>query len=491
EKSGLDNTVSQIFEDDYGYLWLGTGRGILSIEKKQFLEQMNGIISKFDPQVFNSSDMDQPLSPNAGIFPAGCKLPDGTLWFPTNHGIAVMYPDSMHGKIDFPRVVIQEVDVNHNRQPLSSSYTFPPAVIHLEIKFTAPTFISPDLIRFRYKLVGYDDDWVYPKGRTAYFTKIPHGSYEFQVQVSNRMGQWSDQIVKIPIRIKPFFHQTIWFLVLCILLGLFLIYAIVRYRIRQIREKELEVLVDERTRELRELNRELDQRVLDRTAELAASNQELEAFSYSVSHDLRAPVRRIDGLIQAVMEDYAPQLDQTGRDFLGKIEASAVEMNQLIDEFLKLARIARQEINKTDISLSDLASEVVEELSKTDPDRKVDVVIQPGMTAAGDSRLIRIALHNLLGNAWKYTGKNPSAKIEFSCREDEKQKVYFIRDNGVGFDMGHYEKLFTPFMRLHSDDQFTGTGIGLATVKRIMLKHGGKIWAQSEPGKGSTFFFTL
>jgi len=166
-------------------------------------------------------------------------------------------------------------------------------------------------------------------------------------------------------------------------------------------------------------------------------------------------------------------------------------MNQLIEEFLKLARIARQEINKTDINLSGLGREIIEELSKASPERKVEISIQPGMKAAGDSKLLRIALLNLLGNAWKYTGKNPSAKIEFACREDEKQPVFYIRDNGVGFDMGHYEKLFTPFMRLHSDDQFTGTGIGLATVRRIILKHGGKIWAQSEAGKGAIFSFTL
>jgi len=490
-KSGLDNSISQIFEDDYGYLWLGTSRGILSVEKKQFHEHMDGTISKFNPEGFNSSNKDQDLFLNAGIFPSGCKLPDGTLWFPTNHGIAVIHPDRMHGKVDFPRVVIQEVYINHNLQPLSSSYTFPPAVIHMEIKFTAPTFISPDLIRFRYKLVGYDNDWVYPKGRSSYFTKIPYGNYEFQVEVTNRLGQWSGEIVKIPITIKPFFYQTIWFLVLCILFGLLIIYGITRYRIRQIREKELEVLVDARTRELRELNRELDRRVLDRTAELAAANQELEAFTYSVSHDLRAPVRRIEGLVEALVEDHGSQLDETGKDFLSKVADSSIEMGQLIEEFLKLARIARQEIDKTELNLSNLIEEIIAELSDVDPKRKVSVKICPNIIANGDSRLVRIALQNLLNNAWKYTGKTDQPEIIFGSQEQGGQKVFFIQDNGVGFDMSHYEKLFTPFLRLHSDDQFTGTGIGLATVKRIILKHGGKIWAQAEPGKGSTFFFTL
>ncbi|TSA29419.1 MAG: hypothetical protein D4R67_02015 [Bacteroidetes bacterium] len=491
KEDGLDNTIYQIFEDNYGCLWLGAFCGILSVDKDQFRKKMEGLISNFEPKVFSTSDIDQPLSLNGGIFPSGCKLPDGTLWFPTNQGIAVIHPDRMRAKVDFPHLVIQEMNVNHNQQPLASRYTFPPGVIYMEIKFTAPTFISADLIRFRYKLVGYDDDWVYPKGRSAYFTKIPYGSYEFDVEVTNRLGQWSGEIVKIPITIKPYFYQTIWFLLLSLLLGLFVIYAIVRYRIRYIREKELEVLVEARTKELMVLNRELDQRVLDRTAELAAANQELEAFTYSVSHDLRAPVRRIEGLVEAISDEYASQLDDTGKDYLAKVADSSQEMGQLIEEFLKLARIARQEIDKTELNLSELVSEITEELAQADPDRKVTITAEPDILSKGDPRLIRIALLNMLNNAWKYTSKSTQPEIIFGCQDEAGQKVFFIRDNGVGFDMSHYDKLFTPFLRLHSDNQFTGTGIGLATVKRIILKHGGKIWARSEPGKGSTFFFTL
>ncbi len=491
KKDGLDNTIYQIFEDNYGCLWLGVDRGILSLEKDQFQQKIDGIIPNFNVRVFNTSSSDQPLSLNGGIFPAGCKLVDGTLWFPTNQGIAVIHPDRMRAKVDFPPLVIKEVNVNNIQQPVMSTYNFPPGVINLEIKFTAPTFISPNLIQFRYKLDGYDDNWIYPKGRQAIFTKLPYGSYVFEVETTNRLGQWSGKTVKIPIKIKPFFYQTTWFLLICILLGLFVIYAIIRYRLRYIREKELEILVDVRTSELRELNRELDKRVLDRTAELAAANQELEAFTYSVSHDLRAPVRRIEGLVEALVEEHSSQLDETGKDFLGKVADSSVEMGQLIEEFLKLARIARQEIDKTELNLSKLVAEVLDEIAAGDSGRNVTLKVTPDILASGDSRLIRIALQNLLSNAWKYTGEKDKPEIIFDCQEKEGQNVFFIRDNGVGFDMGHYEKLFTPFQRLHSDDQFTGTGIGLATVKRIMLKHGGKIWAQGEPGKGSTFFFTL
>ncbi|MBL7139212.1 MAG: hypothetical protein ISS17_10615 [Bacteroidales bacterium] len=491
-REGLDYSITQIFEDQFGYLWLGGNLGIFTLPKGQFDELIAGYREKLDPQIFTFTDKEKTMSLNGGIFPAGCQFADGTMWFPTNHGIAVISPERTHGETIFPQAIIQWVEVNNVLQPIASAYHLPPAVIHLEIKFTAPAFISPKQIKFRFKLAGYDTDWEYAgEDRKAHYTKVPHGSYTFQVQVSNHLGQWSDQIISIPIKIKPYFYQRIWFLILCGAVGLFILYAIYKYRIRQVREKELEILVDARTKELQELNRELDQRVLDRTAELAASNQELEAFTYSVSHDLRAPVRRIEGLVAALTEDYATQLDETGKDFLNKVADSSVEMGQLIEEFLKLARIARQEIDKTELNLSQLVTEITEELANADPGRKVSVKIEPDILVKGDSHLIRIALQNILNNAWKYTGKKEHPEVIFGCREKDGLKVFFIQDNGVGFDMNYYDKLFTPFLRLHSDDLFTGTGIGLATVKRIITKHGGKIWAQAEPEKGSTFFFTL
>ncbi|NQV01173.1 MAG: hypothetical protein HQ542_00875 [Bacteroidia bacterium] len=492
KEEGLDYVVTQVMEDDYGYLWIGVFDGIICVKKEALQKPVGKADEKLDVKVFSCSDSDQQRLLNAGIFPSGCKLHDGTLWFPTDQGIAVIHPERSHGKVPFPHVVLESIIVNSIPQPLQSSYVFPPAVIHLEINFTAPTFIYPERIRFRYKLVGYDNDWeVAGEDRKAHYTKVPHGSYTFQVQVSNHLGQWSDQIISIPFKIKPYFYQRIWFLVLCGVVGIFILYAIYRYRIRQIREKELEVLVEARTKELKKLNRELDQRVLDRTAELAAANQELEAFTYSVSHDLRAPVRRIEGLVEAIIEDSAAHLDEMGKDLLSKVADSSIEMGLLIEEFLKLARIARQEIDKTELNLSHQVKEITEELAEANPERKVSIKIEPDILVNGDPRLMRIALQNLLNNAWKYTGKKEHPEVIFGCKEKEGQKVLFIQDNGVGFDMGHYEKLFTPFHRLHSDDQFTGTGIGLATVKRIIIKHGGKIWAQAEPGNGCTFFFTL
>ncbi|MBN1198327.1 MAG: hypothetical protein JXA23_03170 [Bacteroidales bacterium] len=489
---GYPRSVTYITEDQYGILWIGTHDGIISVSRSDLEESVSGKGEDIEVHHFGQPEGMSGNSCTEGTFPGGCWTPDNKLWFATPEGITEVDPTLNSIPSSFPPLFIQDILVNGKPVKSHQQYNLPPGVIQMEIQYCAPSFIAPDRLQFRYQLEGYDDDWVDAGSRrSAFFTKVPAGDYTFRVQVCNHQGQWSDQETSARIHIRYYFYQTTWFLLLCILIGLFLVYAGIRYRIRYIREKELEVLVEQRTHQLKELNRELDQRVLDRTAELAAANQELEAFTYSVSHDLRAPVRRIEGLVEALNEEYASQLDKTGRDFLNKVADSSTEMGQLIEEFLKLARIARQEIDKTELDLSQMAVEITQELAATDPERKVTLKIQPKMHANGDSRLIRIALLNLLNNAWKYTGKTDQPEILFGSLKEEGDTVFFVQDNGVGFEMNHYDKLFTPFLRLHSDDQFSGTGIGLATVKRIILKHGGKIWAKSEPGNGSTFYFTL
>lgn len=223
-----------------------------------------------------------------------------------------------------------------------------------------------------------------------------------------------------------------------------------------------------------------------------AVNKELEAFSYSVSHDLRAPLRAIDGFSQALLEDYADRFDEQGRDYLQRVRAATQRMAQLIDDMLKLSRITRAEVSREEVDLSALAQEIVSELSLAQPDRKmVEFVIASGLRARGDSRLLRIALENLLGNAFKFTRTHPKARIEFGAIEKDEKQVYFVQDDGVGFDMTYVDKLFGAFQRLHDTREFPGTGIGLAIVQRAILKHGGKVWAEGEVEKGSTFFFTV
>jgi light-regulated signal transduction histidine kinase (bacteriophytochrome) len=242
----------------------------------------------------------------------------------------------------------------------------------------------------------------------------------------------------------------------------------------------LEVRVKERTFELQQSN-----------VQLEAANRELEAFSYSVSHDLRAPLRAIDGFSQALLEDCSERLDDQEKGYLNRVRDATQRMGQLIDDLLSLARVTRVEINSGTVDLSALAASVMQELREHEPGRDIDFVMQPGLTANGDARLFRQALENLLGNAFKFTSKRDKAVIEFGSRQEGNRVVYFVRDNGVGFDMRYADKLFQPFQRLHSSTEFKGTGIGLATVNRIIKRFGGHIWVEAEIDKGATFYFTI
>jgi light-regulated signal transduction histidine kinase (bacteriophytochrome) len=237
-----------------------------------------------------------------------------------------------------------------------------------------------------------------------------------------------------------------------------------------------------------ELNRGLQQAIL----EVQTVNQELESFSYSVSHDLRAPLRGIDGFSQALLEDYQDRLDATGKDYLYRIRAATQRMGQLIDDMLVLSRVTRTDMHKESIDLSQLVSRICADLQATEPARQVEFTIQAGSIVSGDARLLQIVLDNLLNNAWKFTSQQPQAQIEFGeFLSPHGLPVYFIRDNGVGFDMSFVDKLFRPFQRLHGMNEFPGNGIGLATVQRIIHRHGGRVWTESALAQGTTFYFTL
>jgi signal transduction histidine kinase len=250
---------------------------------------------------------------------------------------------------------------------------------------------------------------------------------------------------------------------------------------------QLEQRVAERTHELEERNEALRRNA----AELVAANTELDAFAYSVSHDLRAPLRSIDGFSQVLLEDYAAKLDEPGRDALQRVRAASQRMGTLIDDLLKLARVTRADFRTEVVDLSGLAQDIVNELRRTAPERPVEVAIAPGLTARGDSRLLRVVLDNLLRNSWKYTAKQPQPRIEFGSSEGDGGRTFLVRDNGAGFDMKYADKLFGVFQRLHSATEFEGTGVGLATVRRIITRHGGRIWAEGAVGQGATFYFTV
>lgn len=238
--------------------------------------------------------------------------------------------------------------------------------------------------------------------------------------------------------------------------------------------------------------KQVDEQLKARQAELERTNRELEAFSYSVSHDLRAPLRSIDGFSKALIEDYGEAIPPAGHGYLNRVRAATQRMAQLIDDMLQLSRIGRAELQLTEVDLTALARSVVETLGDTPDARRAEVRVAEGLTARADARLIRVVFENLLSNAYKFTGKESAPLIEVGAagRTDEGP-VFYVRDNGIGFDEAYMGKLFTPFHRLHSEKDFPGTGVGLATVQRVVHKHGGRVWAQAAVGQGATFFFSL
>jgi signal transduction histidine kinase len=246
------------------------------------------------------------------------------------------------------------------------------------------------------------------------------------------------------------------------------------------------------TDEIRLLNSELEKRVSRRTAQLEASNQELEAFSYSVSHDLRAPLKTINGFSHLLERTLIGNVGEKGQHYLNRIRAGTRQMGELIDGLLSLAQLSRDKLQLSEVNLADIARSICKECRERDPERQAQILVQEPMRAMGDQRLLSVVLQNLIGNAWKFTSRVEMARIEVGSQpQDAGETVYFVKDNGAGFDMAYADKLFGTFQRLHSPGDFAGTGIGLATVKRVIDRHGGRIWAQSKEGVGAVFFFTL
>jgi signal transduction histidine kinase len=243
--------------------------------------------------------------------------------------------------------------------------------------------------------------------------------------------------------------------------------------------------------EVRQLNTDLERRVMERTSELAVANKELEAFAYSVSHDLRAPLRAIDGFAQVVADEAKDDLDAASLGYLARIRASSSRMSELIDDLLNLSRLARVPLHRQLVDLSAVAAEIGADLRENQDGRQVSWTIEPGVKVDGDAGLLRIVMRNLLENAWKFTARKPQAEIQFGTQSADGRDVYFVQDNGAGFDMAYADHLFAAFSRLHGADEFPGTGIGLATVQRVVERHSGTIWAEAAVDQGATFYFTL
>jgi len=321
---------------------------------------------------------------------------------------------------------------------------------------------------------GIEKEWNYVGNRLfATYTKLLPNEYVFKVKGSNNDGLWNKEGISLSITITPPFWQKLWFRITCVLFIISLLFT--SYQIR--------------TARIRGRNRELEQHVLERTAQLEATNLELESFTYSVSHDLRAPLRGMDGFSQILLEDYSNKIDKKGKEYLKRIHKASHTMSQLIDDLLQLLRFSRSEMNFEEINLSKLVTSIIADYRQMNTERQVKFKITKNVIIKGDTPSIKILFKKLFDNAWKFTRDQKETKIEFGVMDKNGKPVYFIRDNGIGFDMSYAEKLFETFQRQHTG--FEGTGAGLATAKSIVLRHGGQIWAKGKNNEGATFFITF
>jgi light-regulated signal transduction histidine kinase (bacteriophytochrome) len=336
---------------------------------------------------------------------------------------------------------------------------------------------------------GFDTDWttVTARDRSVTYTNLDPGNYIFKLRGTNSDGIWSPAEKSVTVTINPPFWLTWWFRLLWASVLTGSVFYIYRLRIRRIKKQNmiLEERIEQRTRELRE-----------KTHQLEITNEELESFAYSVSHDLRSPLRAISGYSSMIMEEYAEKIENKEiREYLHRIKSGSHQMSDLIDAILKLTRLTRGNLSKSNVNLSDLAREIIDRLKERDPGRRVRIVIGKDLTAWGDPTLLRTMLQNLLENAWKFTQNTQKPVIKFArmnkTGELAEKNTFFIQDNGTGFDMHYSDKLFQPFQRLHTASEYPGTGIGLATVKRIINRHGGTIWVDSIPATKTIFYFTL
>lgn len=471
---GLPNdVVLKVLEDDCGNLWLSSMKGIGCVSKRQLNDFADGTIDRIQCVAYNSSD-GMIVSECTG--PTGCKTRDGFLWFPTSRGIVVIDPQNVRRNSLPPPVVIEHVAINGKDCSTSENVRVQPGEGRVEVHYGGLSFLAPQKVKFRYMLAGFETEWRFVgTRREAYYTNLAPGKYIFRVTACNSDGLWNEMGANFAFELEPHFYQTYWFAAFSAICIGGVVFGIYRLRVWQLLRRE----------------KMLERRVLERTAELEAANKELEAFSYTVSHDLRAPLRTIDGFSEALLEDYADRLDEAGKDYLRRARAASQHMEGIIDALLKLSRVARSDLSCTDVDLSALAAVVATRLQAFQPERRVEFSIEPGLIVRADENLMQIVMENLLNNAWKFTGNQPVAKIELRSVLQDEHRVYCVRDNGVGFDMTYAHKLFGAFQRLHSSAEFEGTGVGLATVQRILHKHGGRIWAEASAGQGASFYFSL
>ncbi|MEJ2053378.1 MAG: triple tyrosine motif-containing protein [Calditrichaceae bacterium] len=475
KKDGLpSNMIVGLLFDYKGYLWISTDNGLAQMDVQQ--------------KVFKTYTISDGLQGNQFNAHSCYETRNNEILFGGTNGFNIFHPDSLKENTHIPPVVFTGFQIfnkpvkigpdsplkKHINIAKEINLTYKDYVFSL--KFAALSYEAPERNQYAYKMEGFDEDWAYPgNSRTATYTNLSPGKYVFKVKASNNDGYWNQSGASIRINIKPPFWKTAWFRILVAILILSIAFTFHKLRMN-----------NERSR-----SRLLEERVQERTKKLRALNEELESFAYSVSHDLRAPLRSITGFSKIIEEDFKSEIPEEAAGYLERINSAGKRMGLLIEDLLKLTRISRRELKKVPVNLSLMVREIVTNLETAEPHRIVEFKFQSGVMAFGDRQLIYILLENILRNAWKYTKNEKRAEIEFGRTIYKNQKVYFVSDNGAGFDMAYSDKLFQPFMRLHNEDEFEGTGVGLATVKRIIDRHDGQIWAESAENEGTTIYFNF
>ncbi|MBA4319759.1 MAG: hypothetical protein C0412_15270 [Flavobacterium sp.] len=483
-KDGLCNeTVYGILEDNNKNLWISTYNGLAKYD--------------INTNIFTNFYREDGIQGNEFNQFSYYKDKEGFLYFGGTGGITVVKPERENSKMTFPEIKITGLHLNNmlldNKSLIkegitSESISFTKVITlpynkeAFSIEFSALEYNSPQKIRYQYILDGYMENWTnISSNHIATFMNLEPKTYILKVKSTNKDGVWNPAGIELKIIIKPPFWKTAWFEVFLFLFTAGIIFLFYQWRIlaHKKQQKKLEDLVLEQTMQLRE------------------RNADLESFSYSVSHDLRAPLRSIYSFSQIIKDDFGHQLSEEAKFYFDKITSAAYNMTGLIEGILKLTKIARAEIRKENINISEIAENTIRILKIEFTNKNIISKIEPDIFVNGDFILITTVFENLLSNALKFSMMQDEIKIEvgktkaFERTRTNASEVIYVKDNGIGFDMRYSEKLFQVFQRLHDQKEFEGSGIGLANVKKIINRHGGVIWAESEIGKGAAFYFTL